>query len=53
MNLYNDQSSIYVLVSRVYHSVLFQHFGQLKMRFLLIRQRVLLSQSFWNYLFWD
>jgi len=41
--MYNEESLIYVLVSWVFHNVHFRHFGELKMRFLLIRQRVLLS----------
>jgi len=49
----NDESVIYVLVSRVLHNVHFRHFGELNMRFLLIRQRVLLSQRFWVYLCLD
>jgi len=49
----NDVSLIYVLVSRVFYNVHFRHFGELKMRFLLIRQRVLVSQLFWIYLCWD
>jgi len=40
----NDESLIYVLVSGVFYNVHFRHFVDLKMRFLLIRQRVLLSQ---------
>jgi len=40
----NDESLIYVLVSSVFHTVHFRNFGGLKMRFLLIRQRVLISQ---------
>jgi len=40
----NDDSLIYVLVSLVFHNVHFRHLGDLKMRILLIRQRVLLSQ---------
>jgi len=48
----NDESLIYVLVSWVYHNVHFRHFGEQKMRFLLIRQRDLQSQWFWIYLFW-
>jgi len=40
----NDESLIYVLVSLVFHNVHFRYFGELKMGFLLIRQRVLLSQ---------
>jgi len=42
----NDVSLIYVLVSWVFHIVHFRYFGGLKMRFLLIRQRVLLFQWF-------
>jgi len=38
----NDYSLIYVLVTLVYHNVNFRHFGRQKMRFLIIRQRVLL-----------
>jgi len=38
---------IYVLVHLVFNNVHFRHFGCLKMRFLIIRQRVLLSQRFW------
>ena len=53
IRMYNFYSLIYVLVSRVFHNVHFRHFGGLKMRFLLIRQRVSLSQRFWIYLFWD
>ena len=34
----NDESLIYVLFSWVFHNVHFQHFGELEMRFLLIRQ---------------
>jgi len=49
----NDESLIYVLLTWVFHNVHFRHFGGLKMRFLLICQRVLLSQSFWIYLCWD
>jgi len=49
----NDESLIYVLVSWVYHNVYYQQLGDLKMRFLLIRQRVLLSQWFWIYSCWD
>jgi len=49
----NDESFIYVLVSSVFHNIHFRHFGVLKMRLLLIRQRVLISQWFWIYLFWD
>jgi len=39
----NFDSLIYILVSRVFHIVYFRHFGDLKMRYLIIRQRVLLS----------
>jgi len=46
----NDESLIYVLLSWVFHSVHFRHFGGLKRRFLIIRQRVLLSQWFCIYL---
>jgi len=49
----NIDSLIYVLNSRVFNNVHFRHFGVLKMRFLILRQRVLLSQLFWIYLFWD
>jgi len=49
----NDDSLIYVLVSWVLHNVPFRLFGDLKMRFLLISQRVLLSQWFWIYLCWN
>jgi len=49
----NDESLIYLLVSGVFRNVHFRHFGELKMRFLLIRQRVLLSQWFWIYLYWE
>jgi len=45
----NDESLNYVFVSWVFHIVHFRHFGELKMRFLIIRQRVLLSQWFWIY----
>jgi len=37
----NDESFIYVLVSWVFHNVHFRNFTGLKMRFLIIRQRVL------------
>jgi len=40
----NDDSLVYVLVSLVFHNVHFLHFGPHKKRFLIIRQRVLLSQ---------
>jgi len=43
----NDESLIFVVFSWVFHNVNFRHFGGLIMRFLLIRQRVLLSQWFW------
>jgi len=49
----NDESLICLLLSWVYHNGHFREFGGLKMRFLLIRQRVLLSQRFWIYLCWD
>jgi len=49
----NDESVIYILVSWVLHNVHFRHFGELKMRFMIIRQRVLLRQWFWIYLYWD
>jgi len=49
----NDESLIYVIVSWVYHNVHFRHLSELNKRFLLIRQRVLLSQWFWIYLCWD
>jgi len=49
----NDESVIYILVSWVLHNVYFRHFGELKMRFMLFRQRVSLCQWFWIYLFWD
>jgi len=40
----NRDSLIYVPFSLVFQNVHFRHFGPLKMRFLLIRQRVLLCQ---------
>jgi len=49
----NDESLIYVLLSRVFHNWNFRRFGVLKMLFLLIRQQVLLCQWFWIYFFWD
>jgi len=49
----NLESLIYLLVSWLFHNVHFRHFGHLKMRFLLNRQGVLLSQWFWIYLCWD
>jgi len=50
--MFNDESLIYGLVPWVFHNVHFRHFGELKMRFLFIRQRVLLSQWFWLSLYW-
>jgi len=44
ISMTNDDRLIYVLVSCLFHNVHFRHFGGLKMRFLLIRQRLLLSQ---------
>jgi len=44
ISMSNDESLIYVLVSLEFHNVRFRQFGNLKMRFLLIRQRLLLSQ---------
>jgi len=49
----NDDTLIYVTISWLFHNVHFRHFGELNMLFLLIRQRVLLSQWFWIYLYWD
>jgi len=49
----NDVSLIYVVVNLVFHNVHFRHFGDLKLLFLIIRQRVLLSQWFWIHLCWD
>ena len=46
----SNESLIYVLVSWVFHNVHLRHFGDLKMGFLLILQRVFLSQRFWIYL---
>jgi len=40
----NDDRLIYVLVSCVFLNVHIRHLGGLKMRFLLIRQRVFLNQ---------
>jgi len=40
----SDESLIYLLVSGVFRNVHFRHFGELKMLFLFIRQRFLLSQ---------
>jgi len=42
----NDESLVYILVSWVFHNVHFRYFGEVKMRYLLIRQRVILSQCF-------
>ena len=53
ISISNEDSLINVLVSWVFHNVHFRHFGGLIMRFLFIRQRVLLSQWFWIYLCWD
>jgi len=39
----NVDSLIYVLVNLVFHNFHFRNFGSLKMRFLIILQRVLLS----------
>jgi len=36
----NDERLIYVLFSWLFHNVHFCHFGSLKMRFLISRQRV-------------
>jgi len=44
---------IYVLVSKVFHNDHFWRFGELKMRFPLIRQQVSWSQILWIYLCWD
>jgi len=49
----NDESLMYVLLTWVFLNLNFRHFGGLKMRFLIIRQRVLLSQWIWIYLCWD
>jgi len=53
ISMSNDESLIYVLLTWVFYNVHFRHFGELKMRFLLICHRVLLSQWFWIYLCWD
>jgi len=53
ISMCNDESVIYVLVSWVLHNVHFRHFGELKMWFLLICQRVLLSQWFSIYFLWN
>jgi len=42
----NDEILIIVLVSWLFHNVIFRHFSKLKMRFQLIRQRDSLSQWF-------
>jgi len=42
----NDESLIYILISWVFNIVHFRHFGELKMRFLFIRQGVLLIHDF-------
>jgi len=47
----NIESLIFVLVSWVLHKVHIRNFVDLKMRFLLILQRVLLRHWFWIYLF--
>jgi len=47
----NDERYIYVLVPSVFHNFHFWSFGDVKMRFLLIRQRFLLNQIFWINLF--
>jgi len=51
--MYNDVGLIYVPVSWVFHYVHYRHFGDLKMRFPLIRQWVLFILPFWIYLCWD
>jgi len=53
ISLSNNEILIYVLDSWVFHNVHFRHFGWLKMRSLIIRKRVLLSQSFWIHFCWD
>jgi len=42
----NAESLIYVLVSCVFHNVHFRHFGDLKMRFLIIRNGSYLVNDF-------
>jgi len=42
----NDESLIYVLVSWVFHNVHFRHFGDLKMRFQIIRNGSYLVNNF-------
>ena len=53
VSMSNDESLKYVTVSFVFHNVLFRHFIWVKMRFLFIRQRDLLSQTFWMHFCWD
>jgi len=53
ISMSNDENLIYVLLTWVFLNVNFRHFGGLKMRFLIIRERVLLSHWIWIYLFWD
>jgi len=36
-----EETLIYVLISYMFHNVHFRHLEELKMRFLIIRQRVL------------
>jgi len=40
----NYDNLFYVLVSRMFHNVLFRHFGKLKIRFQHIRQWVVLKK---------
>jgi len=49
----NDERKIYELISWMFHNVHFRHFDELKMRYLLILQRILLSQWLWIYVYWD
>jgi len=42
----NDESLIYVQVSWVFHNVHFRHFGDLKMRFLIINNGSYLGNDF-------
>jgi len=49
----SDEILMYVLLTWVFLNVNFRHFGGLIMRFLFIRQRVILSQLIWMYLCWD
>jgi len=44
ISMSNNENLIYVLVFLVFRIVHFRHFGELKIRFLFIRQGVLLSQ---------